>query len=151
MILAFARLVAGGKPDYFPLRDGRAWRYAATGYEVAGTDTVMMDRLTCATTLSGSGTAVSLGKACAVRVTRDAAHSVSFAGLARADSSVPAGTFRNCFRTRMHASEPYVMDFRFAPNVGIVPGQRRFSRNRFETARLRVESPLPLSSLPRGA
>lgn len=69
----------------------------------------------------------------------DAEHSVSFEVMAREDVAVPAGRFRNCFRIRIHAAEPYLMDFWLAPNAGIVRWQRRFSRNRFETARLGAE------------
>jgi hypothetical protein len=177
------------RPDYFPLSDGRAWRYAATGYEVTGTDTVETDSLTYAIMVAGSGTEAGLGRVYEVRVTRDdepylsfffrktrnavlvlpsthldgleptpgwvrlfelplrkaafwygdAEHSTSFEVTAREDIAVPVGVFRNCFRVRVHAPEPYVIDFWLAPNMGIVQWQRRFSKSRFENARLRAE------------
>jgi hypothetical protein len=177
------------KPDYFPLSDGRAWRYAATGYQVVGSDTIKTDSMSYAINVAGLGTEVGLGTVYEVRVTRDdepylsfyfrktrdavlvlpsahldgleptpgwvrllelplrkealwygdADHSVSFEVMAREDVSVPAGAFRNCFRIRIHAAEPYSMDFWLAPNTGIVQWRRRFSKTRFEAVRLDVE------------
>jgi hypothetical protein len=69
----------------------------------------------------------------------DAERSVSFEVMGHEDVFVPAGGFRNCFRIRIHAAEPYVMDFWLASNAGVVKWQRRFSGNRFEIARLGVE------------
>ena len=64
---------------------------------------------------------------------------LSLEAAAREDISVPGGAFRNCFRIRIHAAEPPIMDFRLAPNKRVVRWQRRLSRNRFETARLSAE------------
>jgi hypothetical protein len=189
LVLGGLAAVACRKPDYFPLKDGQVWRYAATGYEVVQTDTIETENLTYAIAVTGSGTEAGLGKVYEATITRDdesylsfffrktkdavsvlpaahldgleptsgwvkllelplrkdafwygdAEHSVSFEVMAREDISVPAGAFRNCFRIRIHAAEPYVIDFWLAPNKGIVQWQRRFSRTRFETARLGAE------------
>jgi hypothetical protein len=64
----------------------------------------------------------------------DAEHSVSFEAMARADTETPAGRFRDCFRVRVHAAEPYLIDFWLAPDAGIIRWHRRFSSSRFENA-----------------
>lgn len=189
LVLGGLAAIACRKSDYFPLDDGRTWRYAAAGYEVVGTDTIVTENRTYAIVVTGSGIEAGLGKVYELRITRDdepylsfflrktrdavlvlpaahldgrqptsgwvrllelplrndafwygdAEHSVSFEATAREDVFVPAGRFAHCFRIRIHAAEPYVIDFWLAPNAGIVQWQRRLSRNRFETARLGVE------------
>jgi hypothetical protein len=57
----------------------------------------------------------------------DPEHSVTFEVMVREDVVVPAGYFRDCFRIRIHADEPCTMNFRLAPNAGIVRRTRRFS------------------------
>jgi hypothetical protein len=64
----------------------------------------------------------------------DAEHSVSFEVMARADMKTSAGRFRNCFRIRIHAPAPHLIDFWLAPDVGIIRWHRRFSASRFEVA-----------------
>jgi len=68
----------------------------------------------------------------------DAEHSVSFEVMARDSVEIPAGRFRNCFRIRVHAPNPYLMDVWLAPDAGIVRWQRTFSSVRSEnSARIR--------------
>jgi hypothetical protein len=62
----------------------------------------------------------------------DAERSVSFEVLARETVETPAGRFRDCFRIRIHALEPYLMDVWLAPDIGIVRWTRSFSMARFE-------------------
>ena len=64
----------------------------------------------------------------------DAEHSVSFEVMARDSVIVPAGRFRNCFRIRVHAPNPYLMDVWLAPDAGIVRWQRAFSAFRSENS-----------------
>jgi hypothetical protein len=64
----------------------------------------------------------------------DAEHSVAFDVIARGDIETPAGLFRNCFRIRIHAPEPHLMDLWLAPDAGIVRWNRRFPVSRFEVA-----------------
>ncbi len=64
----------------------------------------------------------------------DAEHSVSFEVMARVDMETPAGHFRNCFLVRVHAAEPYLIDFWLAPNMGIIHWHRHLSAARFEVA-----------------
>jgi hypothetical protein len=64
----------------------------------------------------------------------DAEHSVSFEVMARADMRTSAGRFRNCFRIRIHAPAPHLIDSWLAPDVGIIRWRRRFSASRFEVA-----------------
>jgi len=60
--------------------------------------------------------------------------SLSFEVVAVETVKTPAGGFRNCFRIRIHAPVPYLIDFRLAPDVGIIRWHRRFSASRFEVA-----------------
>jgi hypothetical protein len=64
----------------------------------------------------------------------DAQHSVSFEVMARDSVEIPAGRFRNCFRIRVHAPNPYLMDVWLAPDAGIVRWQRTFSSVRSENS-----------------
>jgi hypothetical protein len=64
----------------------------------------------------------------------DAEHSVSFEVMARGSVETPAGRFRDCFRIRIHAPAPYLMDVWLAPDVGIVGWTRNFSAERFESS-----------------
>ncbi len=66
----------------------------------------------------------------------DAEHSVSFEVMARETVETPMGRFRDCFRIRIHAPEPYLMDVWLAPDAGIVRWLRRFSGTRFEVSEL---------------
>ncbi len=70
----------------------------------------------------------------------DAGHSVSFEVLAQEAVSVPAGTF-HCFRVRLHAAEPWTLDFWLAPDAGVVKWHRRFSKTRFEKTELTTKTP----------
>ena len=62
----------------------------------------------------------------------DEERSVSFEVTARENMETPAGRFRNCFRIRIHAPEPYLMDVWLAPDAGVVHWYRCFSASRFE-------------------
>ena len=62
----------------------------------------------------------------------DAENSVSFEVMARETVETPMGRFCDCFRIRIHAPEPYLMDVWLAPDAGIVRWNRRFSSTRFE-------------------
>ena len=64
----------------------------------------------------------------------DAEHSVSFEVMARDSVEIPAGRFRNCFRIRVHAPNPYLMDVWLAPDAGIIRWQRTFSAVRSENS-----------------
>jgi hypothetical protein len=64
----------------------------------------------------------------------DAEHSVSFEVMARDSVVIPAGRFRNCFRIRVHAPNPYLMDVWLAPDAGIIRWQRTFSAIRSENS-----------------
>lgn len=64
----------------------------------------------------------------------DEEHSVSLEVMAAETVETPLGRFRGCFRIRIHASEPYLVDVWLAPDVGIVRWNRRFSASRFEVA-----------------
>ena len=64
----------------------------------------------------------------------DAEHSVSFEVMARDSVGIPAGRFRNCYRIRVHAPNPYLMDMWLAPDAGIVRWQRTFSAVRSENS-----------------
>jgi hypothetical protein len=52
--------------------------------------------------------------------------------MSRENMETPAGRFRNCFRIRIHAPEPYLMDVWLAPDAGVVHWYRCFSASRFE-------------------
>jgi hypothetical protein len=65
-----------------------------------------------------------------------AEYGVSVEVLSREAVTVPAGTFRNCFRIRVRTDAPYAMDLWLAPNSGIVQWRRRLSRGRVETVQL---------------
>ncbi len=62
----------------------------------------------------------------------DSERSVSFEVVAREDVMTSAGPVRNCFRVRIHADEPYLMDIWLAPAIGVVRWYRRLSASRFE-------------------
>jgi hypothetical protein len=62
----------------------------------------------------------------------DAERSVSFEVMARETVETPMGRFRDCFRIRLHAPQPYLMDVWLAPDAGIIRWNRRFSSTRFE-------------------
>ena len=64
----------------------------------------------------------------------DAEHSVSFEVLARDSVKTPASRFRDCFRIRIHAPTPYLMDVWLAPDAGVVRWQRTFSSVRSENS-----------------
>jgi hypothetical protein len=64
----------------------------------------------------------------------DAEHLVSFEVMARDSVEIPAGRFRNCFRIRIHAPNPYLMDVWLAPDAGVVRWQRTFSSIRSENS-----------------
>jgi hypothetical protein len=64
----------------------------------------------------------------------DAEHSVSFEVTARDSVEVPAGRFRDCFRIRVHAPNPYVTDLWLAPDAGIIRWQRTLSAVRSENS-----------------
>ena len=66
----------------------------------------------------------------------DAENSASFEVMARETVETPLGRFRDCFRIRIHAPEPYLMDVWLAPDAGIVRWLRRFSGTRFEVSEL---------------
>ena len=68
----------------------------------------------------------------------DEERSVSFEVLAREPVETPSGRFHDCFRIRIHAPEPYLMDVWLAPDVGIIRWRRAFSSVRSENA-VRVE------------
>ena len=58
----------------------------------------------------------------------------SFEVMAREDAVTQEGSFRDCFRIRVHAPEPYLIDVWLAPDEGVVRWHRRFSATRFELA-----------------
>jgi hypothetical protein len=170
------------KPDYFPLKQNQEWRYTATEYEVAPSDTTVTGNRTYAVTVTGSAVEPGIGKVYEVRITRDeepylsfffrkarnavfvlpASHldgleptsgwvkllelplragafwygdeerSVSFEVMARETVETTMGRFRDCFRIRIHAPEPYLMDVWLAPDAGIIRWQRTFSAVRSE-------------------
>lgn len=62
----------------------------------------------------------------------DEERSVSFELMARDSVEIPAGRFRKCFRIRVHAPNPYLMDVWLAPDAGIIRWTRNFSVVRFE-------------------
>lgn len=62
----------------------------------------------------------------------DTERSVSFEVVAREDVMTSAGRVRNCFRIRIHADEPYLMDIWLAPDVGIIRWNRRLPASRYE-------------------
>jgi hypothetical protein len=62
----------------------------------------------------------------------DAERSVSFEVMARETVETPMGRFRGCFRIRIHAPQPYLIDVWIAPDAGIIRWNRRFSSTRFE-------------------
>jgi len=64
----------------------------------------------------------------------DEERSVSFEVMARATVATPIGRFRDCFRIRIHAPEPYLMDVWLAPDAGVVSWNRHFSETRFEVS-----------------
>lgn len=64
----------------------------------------------------------------------DAEHSVSFEVITRTAMETPAGSYRDCFRVRVHAADPYLIDFWIALDAGIIGWRRRFSASRFEIA-----------------
>ncbi len=64
----------------------------------------------------------------------DQEHSVSFEVIALESVDTPAGSFRSCFRIRIHAPVPYLIDLWLAPDMGIIRWHRRFSASRFEVA-----------------
>jgi hypothetical protein len=64
----------------------------------------------------------------------DEEHLVSFEVMARETVELPMGRFRDCFRIRIHAPEPYLMDVWLAPDAGVIRWSRRFSSSRFEIA-----------------
>jgi hypothetical protein len=64
----------------------------------------------------------------------DQEHSVSFEVMARETVETPMGRFRDCFRIRIHAPEPYLMDVWLAPNAGVIRWQRTFSAVRSENS-----------------
>jgi len=66
----------------------------------------------------------------------DDEHSVSLEVVARETVETPLGRFRDCFRIRIHAPEPYLMDVWLAPDAGIVRWLRRFPATRFEVSEL---------------
>jgi hypothetical protein len=66
----------------------------------------------------------------------DDEHSVSFEVMARETIETPTGTYRDCFRIRIHAPEPYLMDVWLAPDAGIVRWLRCFSATRSEISEL---------------
>lgn len=66
----------------------------------------------------------------------DAERSVSFEVMARETVETPMGRFRDCFRIRIHAPQPYLMDVWLAPDAGIVRWLRRFSGTRFEVSEI---------------
>ncbi|MBM3331633.1 hypothetical protein FJY68_07265 [candidate division WOR-3 bacterium] len=57
----------------------------------------------------------------------DPERSVSFEVMSRDSVLIPAGRFRNCFRIRIQAPDPYRMDIWLAPDAGIVRWQRTLS------------------------
>jgi len=64
----------------------------------------------------------------------DQERSVSFEVMARDSVEIPAGRVRNCFRIRVHAPNPYLMDVWLAPDAGIIRWQRTFSAVRSENS-----------------
>ncbi len=64
----------------------------------------------------------------------DQEHSLPFEAIALETVETPADSFRNCFRVRVHAAEPHLIDFWLAPDVGIIRWRRCFSASRFEVA-----------------
>jgi hypothetical protein len=54
--------------------------------------------------------------------------------MARDSVEIPAGRVRNCFRIRVHAPNPYLMDVWLAPDAGIIRWQRTFSAVRSENS-----------------
>ena len=64
----------------------------------------------------------------------DEEHLVSFEVMARETVELTMGRFRDCFRIRIHAPEPYLMDVWLAPDAGVIRWSRRFSSSRFEIA-----------------
>jgi len=64
----------------------------------------------------------------------DRERSASFEVMTREEIETPLGTSRDCFRIRIHAPQPYLMDVWLAPNAGVVRWVRRFSPARFEVA-----------------
>jgi hypothetical protein len=64
----------------------------------------------------------------------DAERSVSFEIMARETVETPMGRFRDCFRIRLHAPQPYLMDVWLARDVGVVGWTRNFSAVRFESS-----------------
>lgn len=64
----------------------------------------------------------------------DQEQSLSVEVVALETVETPAGSFRDCFRIRIHAPVPFLIDLWFAPDVGIIRWHRRFSASRFEVA-----------------
>jgi len=64
----------------------------------------------------------------------DREQSLSAEAIALETVETSAGSFRNCFRIRIHAPVPYLIDLWLAPDKGIVRWRRRFSASRFEVA-----------------
>ena len=64
----------------------------------------------------------------------DEERSVSFEVTARETVETPLGRFRDCFRLRIRAPEPYRMDVWLAPDAGVVGWTRNFSAVRFESS-----------------
>jgi len=64
----------------------------------------------------------------------DAEHSISFEVMARGTVETSLGRFRDCFRIRIHAPAPYLMDVWLAPNAGVIRWQRTFSAVRSENS-----------------
>jgi len=64
----------------------------------------------------------------------DEERSVSFEVMARETVEASMGRFRDCFRIRIHAPEPYLIDVWLAPDAGIIRWNRRFSASWFEVA-----------------
>ena len=70
----------------------------------------------------------------------DPERSVSFEVIDREDVETSLGVVRDCFRIRIHAEEPFLMDIWLAPDIGIVRWRRRLSATRFELSERVLDS-----------
>lgn len=184
LIACTLTILACRKPDYFPLRENREWRYTARECRTITPDTVETKTATYVIAVTGSAVEPGLGSVYEVRISRgekpylsfyfrktrnavfvlpashldgfeptsgwlkllelplrdggfwygDPEHSASFEVMARETVETPMGRFHDCFRIRIHAPEPYLMDVWLAPDAGIVRWQRTFSSFRSENS-----------------